>query len=80
MADAQVFVVRVWRRRGRFHATLRAPGAEHLRAFCDPHEVSEFLRRACADAATEGGGPAMDEHGTTDDPEGVTPRVRGPPR
>jgi hypothetical protein len=48
MAEAKVFMVRVWQWRGSFHATLRAPGAEEALSFSDPMDVGDYLRRASA--------------------------------
>ena len=54
MAEAQMFLVRVWQSRGGVFATLRVPGgAGEALSFTDPLQVGEFLRWA-----SDGMGPA----------------------
>ena len=46
MGEVQVFVVRVWRHRNGFRASVRGIDEEAPRVFDQPEQVSEFLRRA----------------------------------
>lgn len=56
MGEVQLFVVRVWRHRDAFRASVRGVGDEEPRFFEQPGEVAEFLRRAAeADAPGDEG-------------------------
>lgn len=57
MDGVQVFIVRVWRSRGEFRASVRGVTNEEPRLFCQPGEIAEFLHSAAADES----GPARQD-------------------
>lgn len=62
--DVALFLVRVWRRRGAFRASVRGPGPEAPALFDDPAAVTDFLRRAGElPVAPTKGGPSDEREG-----------------
>lgn len=55
--DKQLFLVRVWRQRDQFRASVRATGNADPEVFDRPEQVGEFLvaALAAADASSRGG-------------------------